>query len=118
MNVSHPIEKRIPYLEGRLCENDDLVLNYSKGQSTIKVWSPNAKEAWLNLYETAETSSVYKKIQLTQKDNVWTTIVDEDLDGFFYTYSFIHHEEEVETADVYSKAVGLNGNRSAILSLD
>ncbi|GAA0359547.1 type I pullulanase [Alkalibacterium iburiense] len=118
MHASHPIEKRIPYLEGTVYENDDLGLSYSKEQSTFKVWSPTAKEAWLNLYETAETSSVYKKIQLIQKDNVWTTTVDEDLDGFFYTYSFIHHEEAVETADVYSKAVGLNGDRSAILSLD
>ncbi|MER2063068.1 MAG: type I pullulanase, partial [Alkalibacterium sp.] len=30
---------------------------------------------------------------------------------------FIHYEEEVEAADIYSKAVGLNGDRSAILDL-
>ncbi|MDZ7834029.1 MAG: hypothetical protein U5K84_00430 [Alkalibacterium sp.] len=51
------------------------------------------------------------------KDNCWTLAVNEDLKGHFYTYSFVHDEDKVESADIYSKAVGLNGNRSAIIDM-
>lgn len=119
MHANTPLDKRIPYLEDRVYLENDLGLSYHPTHATFKVWSPTAKEAWLNVYTTANTPSLYKKVPLTREDTVWTVTLKEDLKGFFYTYSFIHapNQDEVEAADVYSRAVGLNGNRTAIIPL-
>lgn len=117
MNSTQPLEKRIPYLEDTIYDQNDLGLSYFKGSATFKVWSPLAKKVWVNLYDSAEAATPTDKIEMAMEDNVWILTLDTELNGFFYTYSFIHHEEEVESADLYSKAVGLNGNRSAIIDL-
>ncbi|PRY83643.1 type I pullulanase [Alkalibacterium olivapovliticus] len=117
MNSTQPLEKRIPYLEDNRYEKNDLGLTYKKGTATFKVWSPLAKKVWVNLYTSSEAESPAEKIEMTLDDTVWVLTLDKELDGFFYTYSFLHTEAEVESADLYSKAVGLNGDRSAIIDL-
>ncbi|MCC5894203.1 MAG: type I pullulanase [Alkalibacterium sp.] len=118
MNSTHPLEKRIPYLEDHMYKQNDLGLSYAKDSSTFKVWSPLAKKVWVNIYESAGAENPSDKIEMTMEDTVWALTVAKDLKGLFYTYSFIHDEKEVESADLYCKAVGLNGNRSAIIDLD
>lgn len=117
MNSTHPIEERIPFLENNTYDKDDLGLTYSKGSSTFKVWSPLARKAWVNVYDSANAINPTDTFEMTMEDTVWSLTINKELNGFFYTYSFIHDEEKVESADLYSKAVGLNGNRSAVIDL-
>lgn len=117
MTPEHPIEERIPYLEDHHYTGDDLGLTYTPASSVFKVWSPLAQRVYVNIYESADSPEPKSKREMKQKDNCWTLTVSEDLKGHYYTYSFIHYEQEVEAADIYSKAVGLNGDRSAIIDL-
>ncbi|MFO8069325.1 MAG: type I pullulanase, partial [Alkalibacterium sp.] len=118
MTPHQPIEERIPYLEGHAYTKTDLGLTYTKDTSLFKVWSPLAQQVYLNIYEKADSTAPLYKREMLLVNNCWTLTFNEDLNGYFYTYSFIHDENEVESADIYSKAVGLNGNRSAIIDLE
>ncbi|GEK88527.1 pullulanase, type I [Alkalibacterium putridalgicola] len=115
MTPEHPIEERIPYLEDHEYTGDDLGITYSPDRTLFKVWSPLAQHVYVNVYETADSSASLYKREMKLQNNCWTLSINEDLKGFFYTYSFIHNEAEVEAADIYSKAVGLNGDRSAVI---
>ncbi|GAB2488384.1 type I pullulanase [Alkalibacterium psychrotolerans] len=117
MNANQPLETRIPYLEDHTYTGTDLGVTYSPEFSTFKVWSPLAKKAWVNLYTTHDSEQPSKRLQMTLKENAWTLTVHENLENLYYTYSFLHDDTETETADIYSTAVGLNGNRSAIVDL-
>ncbi|OJF95954.1 type I pullulanase [Alkalibacterium sp. 20] len=117
MTPHYPIEERIPYLEDHAYTETDLGLTYTKETSFFKVWSPLAQHVYLNVYEKADSTTPLYKRKMQLENNCWFFNFNEDLNGYFYTYSFIHNENEVESADVYSKAVGLNGNRSAIIDL-
>lgn len=115
------IQEKIHYLEEHACENETLGVTYSEKSSLFKVWSPLAKQVTLNLYETGneKNNSLIEQIEMTQENNVWKVSVDRNSNGLFYTYKILHFDgKETETPDIYSKAVGLNGNRSAIVHLE
>ncbi|WP_413527153.1 type I pullulanase [Marinilactibacillus psychrotolerans] len=115
------IQEKIHYLEEHACENETLGVTYSQKSSLFKVWSPLAKQVTLNLYETGneKDNSLIEQIEMTQENNVWKVSVDRNLNSLFYTYKILHFDgKETETSDIYSKAVGLNGNRSAIVHLE
>lgn len=112
--------KKIDELETHTYPGNDLGLTFVDGTYTFKVWSPLAKEVFLNIYKTGniKESSLVKQIPMTLLDNVWVVEMTEDLEGFFYTYRFKHPASETEAPDLYSKAVGINGDRTAIIHLD
>ncbi|WP_208560294.1 type I pullulanase [Marinilactibacillus kalidii] len=114
------VHQKITYLEQQAYDGNDLGLTYSPTQSTFNVWSPLAESVTLNLYRTGlnDEDTLIEQISLTEAGKIWTVTVDKDLAGLFYTYTFHHGEDHVtETQDIYSKAVGLNGHRSAIVDL-
>lgn len=115
MTPQHPIEERIPYLEDHEYSGDDLGLSYTPERSLFKVWSPLAKQVYVNIYDSSSSPIPKHKSKMKLENNCWTLTINGDLKGSYYTYSFIHDEYEVEAADVYAKAVGLNGERSAII---
>lgn len=96
----------------------DLGVSYTPAHSLFKVWSPEALSAKVNLYETGikEEETLIKSIDMTYEDGVWVVDIAEDLNGLFYTF-VLEHEKGIltETNDIYARAVGLNGNRGAII---
>lgn len=118
MTPKKSIEERIPYLEDHKYTGNDLGLTYSLDHSLFNVWSPLAKKVFLNIYKTASAKKPECKYEMSLKNNCWSISIDKNLAGYYYTYSFLHHEKEVESADIYSKAVGLNGDRSAIIDFN
>ena len=114
------LTKKLELLEAKTYHGDDLGLTFNEGTYTFKVWSPLAKEVILNVYETGliNEDTLIKQVSMIQTTNVWVLDLSEDLDGLFYTYSFNHHNYETEAPDLYSKAVGLNGDRTAIIHLE
>ena len=110
---------------------------YSPEATTFKVWAPLATEdVMLNLYATGSdqeegaaklgTYTMEKLMDGTDWTGVWTYTVSGDLKNTYYTYTITNPNHIVdstndvthETQDVYSKAVGVNGNRSMVVDLD
>lgn len=112
--------RKIEYLEERTYTNSDLGMSFHKDTYTFKVWSPLAKSVSLKLYNTGiiGEDTLIKKIPMTHENHVWSLSLEEDLDGLFYTYEFEHEDYMTEAPDLYSKAVGLNGDRTAIIHLE
>ncbi len=113
------LTERIADLETKTYTKNDLGMTFENGVYTFKVWSPHAKMVHLNLYETGDINddSLIIQMPMTLEDNVWTKSIEEEMDGLFYTYQFNHVDYKTEAPDLYSRAVGLNGDRTAIIDL-
>ncbi|MDD5923738.1 MAG: type I pullulanase [Clostridia bacterium] len=102
---------------------NDLGATYTKEQTTFKVWSPTATKVVLNRYATGSNSesgalSLGKTdMTLDSKTGVWSCVIKGDIAGTYYTYSVTVDGKTVETQDVYSYAVGVNGERSMVVDL-
>lgn len=109
---------------------DDLGATYTKEKTTFKVWSPTAQKIIVNLYATgSDTEEGAKKLgsyDMTKDSTtgVWSVELTGDYKNVYYTYTITSKSatSEIvttkETQDVYSKAVGVNGNRSMVVDLD
>ena len=120
LDYMETLTKRLEMLEAKTYLENDLGLTFNEGTYTFKVWSPLAKEVYLNIYETGilNENTLIKQVPMTLNNNAWEVNLSENLDGLFYTYSFNHYDFETEAPDLYAKAVGLNGDRTAIIHLD
>lgn len=112
----------------------DLGVTYTPEASTFKVWAPTATEVTLNLYSTGsdeennaqETgrSSLKKLMDGEKWTGVWTTSVEGNQKGVYYTYTITAKNPRgtkttiKKIQDIYSVATGVNGNRSMVCDLD
>lgn len=110
-------------LDQTVYSGNDLGATYTQKGTTFKVWSPNAKSVNVNLFEHGSDSEgdkgsiETKALTLDKKTGVWSTTINGDLAGKYYTYSVKQGDTVKETADIYAKACGVNGNRSMIVDL-
>lgn len=120
MNGSTVVANRIETLEKKASVARDLGLAYTPESSTFKLWAPDADEVTIYLYQEGDIKQqdVYQKHQMTLKENLWVANLTGDLAGLFYTYVIRRGEEMAEVVDLYAKAVGLDGNRAAIIDFD
>ena len=104
-------------------DGSDLGYTYTPESTTFKVWAPSAEQVLLKLYTTGSFHEVgaqvlgIKQMILDETTGVWTATVDEDLNKLYYTYVIKTDKGTHETQDVYSKAVGVNSQRSMVLDL-
>ncbi|MDE6009539.1 MAG: type I pullulanase [Muribaculaceae bacterium] len=97
---------------------DDLELTVDQTGTHFRLWSPKAQEVMLNLYDNGHTGSPYKEVKMTldHKTGVWSADEPEKLYGKFYTFKVKQNDKWLqETPGVWAKAVGVNGNRAAII---
>lgn len=96
-------------------------LVYSPQASTFNVWSPNADSVVLSIYADAETAEPLARYTMTrQQDGSWIKKIREDLCGRFYTfriYDSTSRWELEETPGIFATAVGINGQRAAIIDM-
>lgn len=108
-------------LDRKAYSGNDLGAVYTKESTQFKVWAPTASAVRVKLYSTgnAGDDSLIKSEPMTfsEKDGVWSAVVPGDLNGVFYTYSVTIGFKTQETADIYAKAVGLNGERGMVVDL-
>ncbi len=95
----------------------DLELNVDNSGTHWRLWSPEAEEVELLLYPTGRNSAPTKTISMSRSDNgTWTASSPEKLYGQFYTFRVKHNGKWLsETPGVWAKAVGINGERAAII---
>ncbi|WP_310831092.1 type I pullulanase [Paenibacillus pedocola] len=98
-------------------DGDDLGLSYTPAQSAFCLWAPTAFEAEVVLYESWQEAEGEHLPMTRDVRGVWRLRVAGDLDGKFYTYRVRVGEQWNEAADPYARAVGVNGDRGAILDL-
>ena len=92
----------------------------SDGTVTFKVWAPTASKVVLNLYKNGaknEFSEEDKQYEMVLGDKgVWsyTAVAGH---GTYYTYTVTTSVGTQETADPYTKAAGVNGDRGMVVDL-
>ena len=102
---------------------NDLGASYSKKATTFKIWSPNAASVRVNIFEHGSDnegdagSIMSRAMTLDKTTGVWSVTINGDLLNKYYTYSVTHGKTTKETADVYAKACGVNGQRSMVVDL-
>ena len=103
---------------------NDFGATYSSASTTWKTWSPDASAVKLKLYKTGsdnETGSgTIGEYPMTKNTTtgIWSLTLEGDFKNVYYTYLVTVNGTTNETQDVYSKAVGVNGNRSMVVDLD
>lgn len=96
---------------------DDLELVYSPEQSVFTLWAPTADKARLNLYASGEGGEPEEQVNMDMSDDgTWRVGIGRDLKGMFYTFQIEKDENWLdETPGIWAKAVGVNGNRAAVI---
>lgn len=100
-------------------EGNDMELVYSPRQSVFTLWAPTAAEVRLNLYEAGQGGTPLRQVAMQPADGgTWRVALQEDLKGRFYTFQIRTSAGWLdETPGIWAKAVGINGNRAAVIDL-
>ncbi|MDE5929569.1 MAG: type I pullulanase [Muribaculaceae bacterium] len=98
----------------------DLELTVNDSGTHFALWSPEAQEARVLLYDSDRNTPATVTLAMIKGGNgVWRVSVPEKLYGKFYTFQIRHQGKWLdETPGVWAKAVGTNGLRAAIIDFD
>lgn len=98
---------------------DDLELVYTPEKSLFTLWAPTAEKARLNLYAAGEGGDPTEQLEMQPSDGgTWRVTVERDLKGTFYTFQISKEGKWLDqTPGIWAKAVGVNGNRAAVIDL-
>ena len=137
--AANPFSEAAMALDAEYAYDGELGAIYSPEATVFKVWAPLATEVVLNRFATGSdredgaadlgTVTMEKLMDGDKWTGVWTATVEGDIKNTYYTYSItnpdhIYYEDQDptyvsrETQDVYSYAVGVNGDRSMVVDLD
>ena len=101
-------------------EGKDLGMIYSSSNTRFRLWSPAAEEVQLRIYgkENGDNLEMSYSMQPTE-NGTWSFEIEGDLQGKYYTYQVYQNGKWLEEKpDIYSVAVGVNGQRSMIIDLE
>ena len=91
-------------------------VDYTPQATTFTLFAPSdAKQVKVRLYQNGVGGKCLKtlRMKLTSEDT-WSVTAQGDCDGLFYTFDM----GRGECAGVFAKAVGVNGKRGAIISME
>ena len=103
---------------------NDFGATYTPSATTWKTWSPDATSVKVKLYNTGSDNEAgagaIGEYEMTKDSasGVWSLTKQGDFKNKYYTYLVSVKGAVNETQDVYSKATGVNGNRSMVVDLD
>lgn len=101
-----------PVREGSLTE-----MEYTPQSTRFMLWSPTADEVRVMLYDEGIGGHPLETIKMKPgEDGTWLVKVDRDLLGKFYTFNVkINDRWQGDTSGMNARAVGVNGQRAAII---
>ena len=104
-----------PVRSGSLVE-----MEYAPEATVFTLWAPTADEVRLMLYEEGEGGHASETVAMQLgKEGTWTTKVDRDLKGKFYTFNVKIGDKWLgDTPGINARAVGVNGKRAAIIDME
>lgn len=115
--------KKVATLEKTIYKGNDLGANYTENHTVFKVWAPDAKKVRVRIYETGSDDEngaktiATKDMALEKSTGVWSARISGNLKNKYYTYIITRNKKDVETADIYARGAGVNGNRSMVVDL-
>lgn len=115
---NHPSADQLDSFDKYPCYyGSNLELVYRPEQSVFTLWAPTASKARVNLYSSGEGGEPEEQLEMEMADDgTWRLSVDRDLKGSFYTFQIEKDGKWLgETPGIWAKAVGINGNRAAII---
>ena len=94
-------------------------MKYAPNSTRFSLWAPTAERVHVILYETGQGGGPSKMYDLEPSgDGVWTKEVQGDIKGMFYTFNVkINGVWLGDSPGVMAKAVGINGDRAAVVDL-
>ena len=104
---------QFPPKEGPLQE-----LSYTPASSHFSLWAPTADSARVLLYEEGLGGQPYEVIEMNKNaaDGSWSAVAEGDLEGRFYTFRVnVSGRWLEETPGIFATAVGINGQRAAVV---
>ncbi len=95
----------------------DIELTVSGDSTRFSIWAPTAQKATLSIYPTGRNSAPEQTVEMTQAaDGTWEASLPGKLYGKFYTFRILHNGKWLdETPGIWARAVGVNGDRAAII---
>lgn len=115
---NHPSADQLDTYDKYPCYyGNDLELVYTPEQSVFTLWAPTASKVRLKLYKSGEGGEPEEQLEMNMiDDGAWRINVERDLKGLFYTFQIEKDGKWLdETPGIWAKAVGVNGNRAAII---
>lgn len=98
-------------------DGDDLGIDYSPERTKFRLWAPTASEAIVVFYRTWDGEAISEHPMTRDVKGTWVLTLNEDCKDNLYTYRVKVGEQWNEAADPYAKAVGVNGDKGAIIDL-
>ncbi len=96
-------------------DGDDLGVFWTPEKTTVKIWAPTAKKIEFRLYKDGKAGEEFYKTTLQPNGSgTWSTVLNGDYEGKFYTLRINDGEWLEETPDIYARCVGVNGLRGMI----
>ncbi len=94
-------------------------MKYTPEHTDFMVWSPSAQKVELKIYDKGSESEAIAIYNMkSTSGGRWQLVINDDLLGKFYTFSvMVDGEWREPTPGVMAKAVGVNGERGAIIDL-
>lgn len=108
---SHDFDELFSY------DGSDLGVAYTKRCSEFRLWAPTSQEAEVVLYSSWDSGPLRTLPMSRDIRGTWTLKVESDLEGMFYNYRVLIGEKWNEAVDPYARAVGVNGDRGAIIDM-
>lgn len=93
----------------------NLGANYTQARTIFNVWAPTQKDVKVALYDSAKAPFRTLHPMLKGSDGVFSTTIEGDLHGLFYTYIV---DGQTEVTDPYSLSTSANSARSAVVDLE
>lgn len=115
---NHPSADQLDTYDKYPCYyGNDLELVYTPEQSVFTLWAPTASKVRLKLYKSGEGGEPEEQLEMSMiDDGAWRINVERDLKGLFYTFQIEKDGKWLdETPGIWAKAVGINGNRAAVI---
>ncbi|MBJ6110851.1 type I pullulanase [Hymenobacter sp. BT523] len=95
----------------------DLGLTWRGPQATLRVWAPTAEALHLKLYAAGTGGAPTADYAMAKaEDGTWLYALPAGTTGFYTVQATIAGKKMAEVADPYAHAVGLNGQRGAVLN--
>ncbi len=89
-------------------------VSYTPEQTTFRLFAPpTAKQVKVRIYDNGIGGKAVRTLKMKRAGTLWTAVADGNLLGRFYTFD----TGRGECPGVFAKAVGVNGQRGAIIDM-
>ena len=93
---------------------NDLGVFWTPEKTLVKIWAPTARVVELRLYKEGKGGEAYFKTNLQSSVNgTWSAVLTGDYEGKFYSFKINDGEWLSEVPDIYTRCVGVNGNKES-----